>query len=251
MRKLSYLFSVKRECFSSFQILFRKMRLTLEKEHSLQDQGAKHSFKELLLEAPPEERVSMLSEHFRSKIAEILDMRSEQIQIDTPFSLLNPDQNNPIELYYSLRSLLRREFNLLLYPRELPALTSIRVLSEYLAKELAPLPAPEAMDMVMNPYEGGNWPWNIPPRPSDGAERNQGIVFIFSAPRAGSTLFRIMLAGHPDLFSPPELNLLPFDSMAKRRRQVDELGYSWMRSGPGSAFAELENLTSEQIAQRL
>ncbi len=230
---------------------FRKMRLTLEKEHSLQEQEAKCSFKKLLLEAPPEERVSMLSEHFRSKIAEILDMRPEQIQIDTPFSLLNPDWNNQIELHYFLRSLLRREFNLLLYPREFPALTSVRVLSEYLAKELAPPPAPEAMDMVTNPCEGGNWLWDIPPRPSDGAKRNQGIVFIFSAPRAGSTLLRIMLAGHPALFSPPELNLLPFDSMAKRRRQVDELGYSWMRSGPGSAFAELENLTSEQVAQRL
>jgi acyl-CoA synthetase (AMP-forming)/AMP-acid ligase II/acyl carrier protein len=40
-------------------------------------------------------------------------------------------------------------------------------------------------------------------------------VFILSAPRCGSTLLRVMLAGHPDLFSPPEMRLL-------MHRTVDE-----------------------------
>ena len=35
--------------------------------------------------------------------------------------------------------------------------------------------------------------------------------------RSGSTLLRIMLAGNPRLFSPPELQLLQFDTLAQRR----------------------------------
>jgi amino acid adenylation domain-containing protein len=43
-------------------------------------------------------------------------------------------------------------------------------------------------------------------------------AFLLSAPRSGSTLLRVMLAGHPGLFVPPELELLGFDSMADRDR---------------------------------
>jgi hypothetical protein len=41
-------------------------------------------------------------------------------------------------------------------------------------------------------------------------------IFILTAPRSGSTLLRVMLAGHPALFCPPELNLLAFDTMRER-----------------------------------
>jgi amino acid adenylation domain-containing protein len=43
-------------------------------------------------------------------------------------------------------------------------------------------------------------------------------AFVLSAPRSGSTLLRVMLAGHPRLFVPPELELLGFDSMSARAR---------------------------------
>lgn len=38
-------------------------------------------------------------------------------------------------------------------------------------------------------------------------------VFILSAPRCGSTLLRVMLAGHPGIFAPPELRLLTYQDM--------------------------------------
>src|SRR5436190_23806920 len=46
------------------------------------------------------------------------------------------------------------------------------------------------------------------------------VVFILCSPRSGSTLLRVMLAGHTKLFSPPELNLLPFCTMAERDAQL-------------------------------
>jgi hypothetical protein len=43
------------------------------------------------------------------------------------------------------------------------------------------------------------------------------VGFILSAPRSGSTLLRVMLAGHPALFVPPELELLSFDTFDARQ----------------------------------
>jgi len=47
--------------------------------------------------------------------------------------------------------------------------------------------------------------------------KNPRAVFVLSAPRSGSTLFRAMLGGHSRLFAPPELYLLSFDTLADRK----------------------------------
>jgi amino acid adenylation domain-containing protein len=49
-----------------------------------------------------------------------------------------------------------------------------------------------------------------------GVARNPRAVFVLSPFRSGTTLFRVMLAGHPGLFAPPELELLPFATLAER-----------------------------------
>ncbi|MEO5579863.1 MAG: amino acid adenylation domain-containing protein [Gemmatimonadaceae bacterium] len=46
--------------------------------------------------------------------------------------------------------------------------------------------------------------------------RNPPAVFVLSPPRSGSTLLRVILAGNPSLFVPPELELLNFNTMADR-----------------------------------
>jgi hypothetical protein len=48
------------------------------------------------------------------------------------------------------------------------------------------------------------------------SRKNRQAVFILSPPRSGSTLLRVMLAGHSDLFSPPELRLLSYNTLAER-----------------------------------
>lgn len=62
------------------------------------------------------------------------------------------------------------------------------------------------------------------------------VVFLLSGPRSGSTLLRVMLAGHPDLFCPPELHLLPFETLAQQYR---ELGRSYLHEGLQRALMEL------------
>ena len=47
--------------------------------------------------------------------------------------------------------------------------------------------------------------------------KNPPAVFVLSPPRSGSTLLRVLLGGHPALFSPPELELLGFNTLDERR----------------------------------
>jgi pimeloyl-ACP methyl ester carboxylesterase len=71
----------------------------------------------------------------------------------------------------------------------------------------------------------------------------QKIAFILSSPRSGSTLLRVMLAGHPALYSPPELHLLPFETMGDRQA---ELGLSHLGEGLQRALMDLDKLTPEE-----
>ncbi|MES1242795.1 MAG: condensation domain-containing protein, partial [Acidobacteriota bacterium] len=58
----------------------------------------------------------------------------------------------------------------------------------------------------------------VPPAPHlAGEPKNPSAVFVLSPPRSGSTLLRVLLAGHPRLFAPPELELLNFNTLADRR----------------------------------
>jgi amino acid adenylation domain-containing protein/natural product biosynthesis luciferase-like monooxygenase protein len=54
------------------------------------------------------------------------------------------------------------------------------------------------------------------PKFSGSGPKNPPAIFILSPMRSGSTLLRIMLAGNPRLFAPPELQLLGFENLAAR-----------------------------------
>jgi len=125
---------------------------------------------------------------------------------------------------------------------------SLRELAQYLADEFE-IPAPQA------PYtdlgQGGHWAWDLPAPPPDDLVKNRSMVFVLACPRSGSTLLRAMLDRHPSLFAGPELNLLPFESMAPRARKLVQLGYPWMNSGLVETLATLEQLAPVQAEQRL
>jgi amino acid adenylation domain-containing protein len=103
--------------------------------------------------------------------------------------------------------------------------------------------------------------------PPPSAPRNRAAVFILSPFRSGSTLLRVMLAGHSRLFAPPELELLAFATMGERRdaysgrdgfaaegllRAVMELtGGDVGSAGEVIAGAESEDLPVERFYARL
>lgn len=79
-------------------------------------------------------------------------------------------------------------------------------------------------------------------------KRLSSAVFLLSSPRAGSTLLRSMLAGHRALFSPPELHLLPYETMAER---ANALSGSHMDEGLLRALMEIYNLSAEESLERV
>ncbi len=89
----------------------------------------------------------------------------------------------------------------------------------------------------------------LPPRPEgERATKNPPAVFILSPPRSGSTLLRVMLAGHPQLFSPPELELLTFNTLVERRQAFSGV-YDVVLEGTIRAIMEARGYSTDQAVQ--
>ena len=76
-------------------------------------------------------------------------------------------------------------------------------------------------------------------------KRLPGAVFILSAPRSGSTLLRVMLAGNSKLFSPPEMALLNFRTMSERAAEFAGRDSGWME-GLHRAVMEIKGCDFEE-----
>lgn len=86
-------------------------------------------------------------------------------------------------------------------------------------------------------------------------------IFILTCRRSGSTLLRVMLAGHPGLFSPPELNLAGYKTMRERESALGPCQSGLcrkhscdQREGLQRAFMELRQIdgaASRQVLQEL
>lgn len=102
---------------------------------------------------------------------------------------------------------------------------------------------------------------------ADAGRKNPPAIFILSPPRSGTTLLRVMLAGHPDLFSASELQLLGFATLQERAAAYSGRHSGWLDGtvraimqaqdvGADEAraqmqAAEAEGLTTKQFYQRL
>ncbi|MGZ8219537.1 sulfotransferase [Methylomagnum sp.] len=134
---------------------------------------------------------------------------------------------------------LETSFGLKLYASELAGRRSLAALVDYLAGQ-----APEASPV---------WPPSSMTATSAEAAsptRGERLVFILSAPRSGSTLLRVMLAGHPGLFCPPELHLAGFATLAERAAELDG-GRAFLGEGLTRAVMELQGVDAEQASASL
>jgi hypothetical protein len=68
----------------------------------------------------------------------------------------------------------------------------------------------------------------VPKFPTPDELKNPRAIFLLSPPRSGSTLLRVMLAGHDGLFSPPELELLSYGTMADRKAAYANIPAQWL-----------------------
>ena len=91
----------------------------------------------------------------------------------------------------------------------------------------------------------------LPPLPSRAQPaRNPAAVFILSPPRSGSTLLRVMLAGHRQLFAPPELQLLCFNDLDERRKTFSGRYRFWLE-GTIRSLMEIRRCSADEASQTI
>jgi len=90
--------------------------------------------------------------------------------------------------------------------------------------------------------------WGSFPQPNS---RNPKAAFVFSAPRSGSTLFRVILAGNSGLFAPPEMHLLNYATMGQRHSALNNKWNEHLLSGTIRAVMPLKNCSVEEATEFL
>ncbi len=76
-------------------------------------------------------------------------------------------------------------------------------------------------------------------------EKNPPAIFILSPPRSGTSLLRVMLAGHPKLFAANELQLLGFNTL-KERSKAYSGKFSLWKEGTIRTIMELKQCNADE-----
>jgi acyl transferase domain-containing protein/acyl-CoA synthetase (AMP-forming)/AMP-acid ligase II/pimeloyl-ACP methyl ester carboxylesterase len=203
------------------------------KEESLAN---KQVFAELLA-TPAEKRPEYLTQYLQKAIAQILQIEPASLSVNESLLDTGMDSLMVMEAINQLKT----DLQLLLYPREFYERPQITNLAAYLATEFA-----KTHEQIKTTPKANQQPKFNPLK-----DKLPPAAFILSSPRSGSTLLRVMLAGHPLLSSPPELHLLPFDTMAEREQ---ELGISQLGEGLKRAFMTLKGIdaqSSQELVESL
>jgi acyl transferase domain-containing protein/acyl carrier protein len=203
-----------------------------------------------LLALAEADRVVELQHYFQTQVAAVTG-RLGSVPLDASLLDLGLDSLMTMDLL----GLCKQDLDLVLYPREVLAHPTVGALSAYVARELVRVHQPPAL-LPKEPLSSAtagddlaHTPWTPPdPLPPLTRDRNPAMVFLLSAPRSGSTLLRVMLAGHPQLFCPPELHLLPFNTLADQQLA---LGHSYLQEGLQRAVMELLGVDADQAAMLL
>lgn len=78
--------------------------------------------------------------------------------------------------------------------------------------------------------------------------KNKQAIFILCTGRSGSTLLRVIMAGHPQLFAPPELYLLSFNTLAERKAAFSGRN-NFLAEGVIRAIMEIKNCDGERAQE--
>jgi hypothetical protein len=141
----------------------------------------------------------------------------QHIDPDRPFHCHNPEWSKRFKLRTALLPWVMENTGLTtFYPDELEANSTPRLVARHLADREA---------------SGTEQPVRPPVVPRKTGKIEEPTVFVLGCPRSGTTIFRCMLMGHPDIYAGPELHMMQFDSLRQRERQLVDVGASWMVMG--------------------
>lgn len=168
--------------------------------------------RERFLAAQPSERCCLIEAYLKQKIAHALGSSVDRLPADGRLAEINLEAITP-DLIWDFR----RDFQLAVYRHEILTRPSIGSLAPFITAELE-------RRYGLWPVEAGSAPilsqpplWlqqqKVEPQESTPSAKNSPMIFLLCAPRSGSTLLRLMLAGHSALFCPPELSLLEHQTL--------------------------------------
>ncbi|MDB9529237.1 alpha/beta fold hydrolase [Oscillatoria sp. CS-180] len=209
----------------------------LTKKHSAnQDDSTRQQI--VSLKGP--ERIEALLTYLTTEVAKVLG-RSDDIPATSNLLDIGLDSLMVMDLL----SLCKRDLGLTLYPREVFEHPTLEALSQYLAHELERIQLGQSVPSASPTDEQPDLTipiWGRDRQFSTVKSQNESAIFLLSSPRSGSTLLRVMLAGHSDLFCPPELHLLPFETLVERQ---SALANSYLDQGLQRALMELKGLDAD------
>lgn len=197
------------------------------------------------------------------KLGEITGLDMNEVDPDTELADLGLDSILGMQLLAEIEG----RFDLKLYPNELMENNTLEKLAGYLEEELARQPLGDRASATVgrDPTEvtsnqssnavndvndvevltAQELPTGVGAVPRSDVVLKQPLIFLLSAPRSGSTLLRVMLDGHPKLYAPPELHLLPFANMAERAEHLTER-HAYLKEGLVKAVADLKVVSPEE-----
>lgn len=76
--------------------------------------------------------------------------------------------------------------------------------------------------------------------------KNHSAIFILCPPRSGSTLLRVILAGHTQIFAPPELHLLSYGTLPQRKAALSNELNRHLLQGTIRALMQAYDLSTEE-----
>ncbi|MCA9946451.1 MAG: sulfotransferase, partial [Anaerolineales bacterium] len=208
--------------------------------------GSDKPILEQLKEAFPVERPSLVEAYLRQKIANGLNIAPDEIPADGDLSGFDL-QLAAVDLMWNLK----RDMKVQFYPHEILGNPKLPELAQFVWQQqerMANLPA-YATQKPLAAYsikEHRADTYNRAPFVAP-TQKNKRMLFVLSSPRAGSTLFRVMLAGHSQIFCPPEISLLFFKDMQEWQQNVSfGQDFTWPAEGLHWALVELLKLEPEE-----
>jgi aryl carrier-like protein len=219
----------------------------IEKSYLQKTKQKEKPVKELFFTIFPTDRVNFLEKYFKEKIAKALAIDVDQVP---PHGDLKDFDLESVttDLIWELK----RDFQLPVYPHEILKKPSIKNLARFAVEELEWMAgiknkktdSSETMiDKIFSHEYRKIGKKTAQPQPGQPIEKNKPMAFILSSPRTGSTLLRLMLAGHPALLCPPELGLLMFRNM---NEWAANRMLPFSREGIVTAMMELMNIDADQ-----
>ncbi|MBE7172402.1 MAG: SDR family NAD(P)-dependent oxidoreductase [Williamsia sp.] len=167
---------------------------------------------------PPADEAVSVEDFLVHELAALLKKNSDEIERDMSFL----DYGLDSILGMTLVKKIEQQYKIPIYVNEILQNDTIRKLAHYLTGEI---------EMGERLSSGNNIPTKAtedaparPPAEEQMKKNEKPIIFLLSTPRAGSTLLRTMLMGHPALFAPPELHLLNFTTMKERADRLSGTG---------------------------